>query len=286
MGATISERAAVLELASLLVERQPRATEDCGFTQRYVTAATRAASVHGAPPAVLIASFRGLATLLQAFALSHAHRARVSAFAMRQYAASDVIKSLLALELVVACMYTGDDTEHDANSGGSALPPPSSPSSSMSGATIGSVGGGVDDDDATSHMSNIERIKLLISELKSSGAGRVTSLALPRLLRAFFAPEPMLLFVLGHLARHAVVRDVTARVLHDACATMRGDERRALLHWVGVCMPNFVQASPPSLAAWYDDSSISLKNCNVKRQARERESVLIYCCDRSGSLLA
>jgi hypothetical protein len=93
----------VLELSSLLVERQPRgqcgcrcrcalslapAAEDVGFTTRYVAAATRAAALPSAPEPVLIGVCRGLATLLQAFALSHAHRARVSAFALRQYPVS------------------------------------------------------------------------------------------------------------------------------------------------------------------------------------------------------
>jgi hypothetical protein len=44
---------------------------------------------------------------------------------------------------------------------------------------------------------------------------------LPRLLRSFFAPEPMLLFVLGHFARQSRVRDVTARIMCVLCARAR-----------------------------------------------------------------
>jgi hypothetical protein len=233
VGVTSAERVCVLDLSAMLVERQPRACDDAGFTTRYVTTCVRVGARPATTAPVLSALFRGLTTLLQAFALSHQQRTHVTVFALKQYPRSDVIKNLLALQLVVACMYTGD--------------------ADLAGGVGGAHAGGDDEAGPTAHMSNMERVKLLFGEIKQ-GSAHIAATAvrvLPRLLLDFFAVDQMLLFVLGQFLRQRTLREYTARIMYDVFRQLPSGEQRAqMLHWIVVCLPNFAQVEPPALSRW------------------------------------
>ncbi|EGC29883.1 hypothetical protein DICPUDRAFT_95859 [Dictyostelium purpureum] len=100
----------VLATMFLMIEQYSREAEETLFTKRAVTTCIQLGQQSSTPAPIVYGVFRGLDRLLGSFSLSHSQRESISQFSLKSLPSENPIRSLLALGLMVTCIYTGDET--------------------------------------------------------------------------------------------------------------------------------------------------------------------------------
>ncbi|KYQ92058.1 hd [Tieghemostelium lacteum] len=100
----------VLSTMFLLVEQYSREAEEISFTKRAVITCIHLGQQLSTPIPIVYGVFRGLDRLLVSFSLSHTQRELISHFSVRSLPLENPIRSMLALGLMITCIYTGDET--------------------------------------------------------------------------------------------------------------------------------------------------------------------------------
>lgn len=107
----------ILSVMFLLIEQYPKESEDNKFTGQAITLVLSQASTRDTSLAVFNTICRGLGRMLVSFSLSHELREAAVVFAtkknkaLQKFPVSNSLRSLLALGLMVTCMYTGDEAK-------------------------------------------------------------------------------------------------------------------------------------------------------------------------------
>ena len=125
----------------LALQQYPRHTEVQSFAKVALDYALRLGASASTPPRIMRVIFRGFTRVLTSFSLSHTHRDYINSFALSKLASEHF---LLAMGLMITCMYTGDQSSPDQFS--------------------------LSHDSTLIHMDNMERIKTMIAKIQEGFA--------------------------------------------------------------------------------------------------------------------
>ncbi|KAF2077646.1 hypothetical protein CYY_001033 [Polysphondylium violaceum] len=222
----------VLATMFLIIEQYSREAEETSFTKRAVFTCINLGQQASTPVPIVYGVFRGLDRLLVSFSLSHSQRELISHFSLKSLPSENPIRSLLALGLMVTCIYTGDETgitslnftkstssfgttsinSLTAFEGGLTDAPPLSYSSDInySSTTLEGSEEVMDSNERQrfSRVNNMEKVKMLFDKIKcvsqSSYEAYVLSEVIPTVIVDLFpSVDQILSFILGEFLKQS-----------------------------------------------------------------------------------
>eukprot|EP01117_Protostelium_nocturnum_P004460 TRINITY_DN1606_c0_g3_i1.p1 TRINITY_DN1606_c0_g3~~TRINITY_DN1606_c0_g3_i1.p1 ORF type:complete len:1104 (+),score=493.54 TRINITY_DN1606_c0_g3_i1:154-3465(+) len=217
-----------------LIEEFPVESEEHRFAFQAVQIILSQALLRDSSIPIVNCAYRGLARLLISASLDANQREAITSFAstknktLLKMPVVNTIRSMIALSLLVTCIYSEDAHENKQEK-----------------------------DRSLHHMDNTERMKLCFAKMEGQAFPNEKESLLriiPLLLEDLFTDEESLSFLLGEFARQTnsgIHQEFTALVIFEVFRfiTQRGFHA-SVVNWILICLPNFVLSSKVDLGIW------------------------------------